>query len=47
MRAFGIPATVVVRVVVPPKVGFEDAATEIIGVCRTSVTEAVELVTVT
>ena len=32
VNAFGIPATVVVRVVVPPKVGFDEAATEMFGV---------------
>ena len=32
ISALGTPATVVVRVVTPPKVGLEDATTEMIGV---------------
>jgi hypothetical protein len=43
IRAFGIPATVVVKVVVPPSVGLEDATTEITGVCLPKVTVEVAL----
>ena len=46
-RAFAIPTTVVVRVVVPPSVGFDEATTVMIGTCLANETLANELVTVT
>jgi len=46
ITAFEIPTTVVVRVVVPPSVGFDEATTAMIGTCLASETLASELVTV-
>jgi hypothetical protein len=45
ITALTIPTTVVVSVVVPPRVGFDDATTVMIGVCSTRVTVEIALVT--
>jgi hypothetical protein len=45
ITALTTPTTVVVRVVVPPRVGFEEATTEIRGVCLSRVTVVIKLVT--
>jgi len=45
ITALTTPTTVVVRVVIPPRVGFEEAMTVIVGVCLARVTVAIELVT--
>jgi hypothetical protein len=41
--ALATPVTVVVNVVVPPKVGLEEAAKVIVGVCRARVNVRAEL----
>ena len=47
LRAPATPETVVVRVVLPPSVGFDDATTKIPGNCFAKVNVLVELVTAT
>jgi len=45
ITALTTPTTVVVSVVVPPRVGFEEATSEIAGVCLASVRVEIALVT--